>query len=167
MVATLVVLVGMILTWRFLVGGLWIGLSGNRRLFTASAIPYAVLPVVALIGGTLLFERPFLDWLRHNLDRVVSDAEWTAAIAVAAKVSITAFSLRRITSRHVRQYVGVWLVSTLCLIALTLLIWARLQLILPADILHLRNLSILFALLLIPLARPVLATLSLAKNRHR
>ena len=173
-IGALSILAGMVVTWRFLVGGLWIGLSGNRKLFAASAAPYGFVPVFGLIGVLLLFRnsQSLLRWIQDNVDRLLPALGWIAALAFVAKVWLAAFSWRKITPQRVRQYLVVWLAGTVCLIALAMLLWAGLRYLLPSDIYRLRSLLILVALLVIPFARLPFARLglapsSLAKNRHR
>ncbi|HET9132380.1 MAG TPA: hypothetical protein VFO86_15600, partial [Terriglobia bacterium] len=165
-IAALVVLVGMLLTWRFLVGGLWIGLSGNNKLYVVSAIPYAFLPIVGM-ASLILFQQRAQEWIQHNLDRLLPTMEWIALLAVIAKLSLAVFSWRNIAPQQRKRYLAIWIGSTLCLVALTMFVWTSLQHVLPSEVYPLRNLMILCALLTIPLARPGLATRTLAKNRHR
>src|SRR5262249_39819331 len=49
-IALLLLVAGVVLTWRFLVSGLWLGLSGNKKVFVASTLPYASFPFVFIIG---------------------------------------------------------------------------------------------------------------------
>ncbi len=104
----------------------------------------------------------------HELDRLLPALLWVAALAVAAKFWIAAFSWRKVAPQRVRQYLIVWLGSTLCLITLAVLLWAGLlRYFLPSDIYRVRSLLILAALLVMPFGRLGLATSSLARNRHR
>ncbi len=168
-IAALSIAAGVLLTWRFLVGSLWLGLSGERTLFAASAIPYAFLPVVGLIGLLVLFRRgeSLLAWLRTNADGLLPAFVWIAALAVIAKFWTAAFCWSKMAPHHVRQYLLVWFGSTLCLTTLSVLLWAGLRYVLPSDIYRLRSLLVLVSLLIIPLARVGLAPSSLARNRHR
>lgn len=168
-IAVLFILAGMFLTWRFLVGSLWLGLSGNKTLFIVSAASYVVVPLFVLPGFLVLVRvgPSFLVWM-HELDRLLPALLWVAALAVAAKFWIAAFSWRKVAPQRVRQYLIVWLGSTLCLISLATLLWAGLlRYFLPSDIYRVRSLLILAALLVMPFGRLGLATSSLARNRHR
>ena len=100
--------------------------------------------------------------------RKPSTFAWIAALAVITKFWVAAFSWRNIAPQRIRQYLVIWLGSTLCLIALAMLVWAGyLRYFLPSDIYRLRSLLILVALLVIPFARVGLAPSALARNRHR
>ena len=169
-VVALAVLAGMFITWRFLVVGLWLGLSGNTKLFTASAIPYAFIPFVGLIGLALVTGRgqsSHLSWIHDNIDWLLPALLGIVAFAAITKFGMAAFFWRGIAPQRLRQYFMVWCGGTLCLITLAVLLWAGLRYVLPSDIYRLRSLLILIALLVIPFARIGLAPSSLAKNRHR
>jgi hypothetical protein len=175
-IAALFLIAAVFVTWKFLVGGLWIGLSGSRKLFVASAACYCLLLSSGLIGLTCWADRPAVRaWIHDRPDELLSVVEWLAALAVIAKFWIAAATWRRIAQKRVQKYLFAWLGATLCLIALMLLLWGdgTLSLLLieldfrPLDVVRLRNLLILTALLVIPFARLGLAPMSLAKNRHR
>ena len=176
-IAALFIIAGAFLTWKFLVGGLWIGLSGNRKLFIASAVAYCFVPLLGLIGLTILLnhDEAVRGWVREDPNRLLAYFEWLAAFAVIAKFWMAARSWRHIAAQRVRKYLLVWLGGTLCLMTLAILLWADglLDLLLmavldflPLDPYRLRNLLILVALLVIPFARPGLAPAFFAKNRH-
>ena len=168
LIAALAIISGMFLTWKSLVGGLWIGLSGNRKLFIASAAVYCLVALMGIISLVMLFEqKEFRAWIRDDPNRLLSYLEWVAAFGVIVKFWLAAFSWRRISSQRVRKYLLVWLGSTLCLVALAALLWAGARLYLPlVDADRLKSLLILIALLAIPFARLGLAPSSLARNRH-
>jgi hypothetical protein len=72
-IAGLSILAGVFLTWKFLVGGLWIGLSGNRKLFAVSALPYGLAPMGLLLVVLLVRpDSPLRIWIRHDLERLPS-----------------------------------------------------------------------------------------------
>jgi hypothetical protein len=169
-IAALSILAGMFVTWRFLVGSLWLGLSGSTRLFTGSAIPYAFIPPVGLIGLAIVTGRrqsSNLSWIHNNIDRLLPALVGIAAVAVITKFWMAAFSWRNIAPQRLRQYCLVWFGGTLCLITLAMLLWAALRYAFPSDVYRLRSLLLLVALLIIPFARLGLAPSSLARNRHR
>src|SRR5262249_54932225 len=63
------ILAGAFVTWRFLVSGMWIGHSGNRKFFAASAAPFALVPALVVIGLTVLLRKQSrLVWIADNLD---------------------------------------------------------------------------------------------------
>ena len=176
-IAALSIIAGLFLTWKFLVGGLWIGLSGNLKLFIASASAYCLMLLLGMFGLAILLDHDeaFRQWLREDPDRPLSLFEWIAALGVSAKFWMAAVSWRKIAPQRVRRYFLAWCGGTLCLIALAILVWADGTLILslmaflnflPLDVYRLRNLLILVALLVIPFARLGLAPSSLARNRH-
>jgi len=165
-IASLLVIASVILTWRFMVGGLWLGLSGNTRVFAFSAFPYVVIPLVVL-PFLLIAEEPIFSWVQSHTRQLLSIVVWIAAAAVAAKFWLAAFSWRRIKTQYVRRYLPVWLACTMCLIALAFLLGDLFSSILSTDAYRLRNLMILMALQITPLARLGLAPAFLDKNRHR
>lgn len=175
--AILTIIAGMLLTWKFLAGGLWIGLSGNMKLFMASVAFYCLVVFLGIIGliVALNHDSAVRAWIRDDPDKLLSLLEWILAFAVIAKIWMAVFSWRSIAPERVHKYLLIWLAGVLCLIALAILEWAHGTLsltltafldFLPLDVYRLRNLLILIALLLIPFARLGLAPSSFAKNRH-
>jgi len=159
----------MFLTWRFLIGGLWLGLSGNNRVFALSAIPYVVVPLLglpALLVG-LRFQQSVLDWIHDKVGPLTPILMWLAAVAVLAKLWLAAYSWRGIPARHVREYLAIWLGGTACLVVYAILLSGVLESLLPSDTYRLRNLVMFVALLIIPLGRIGLAPKFLDRNRHR
>ena len=166
-VLILAMLAGLLLTWRFLVAGLWIGLSGNRILFGASAIPYGFAPILVGMGIFLVFGKhdPIFNWARELL----SGPEvlvWIAALAVLAKLSLSFVAWRRVGTA-VRWLFVFWLVGTVCLLGFAALLWIGSRAPLTGDSSSWRILLFLAALLFIPIARPGFAPYFLHKNRHR
>jgi hypothetical protein len=158
--AVLVPIGGMFLTWRSLVSHLWSGLSGMRPLFMAS-----VISLVALVTGLPLNSGPLVIWLRDpsRFGLFV----WVAVAAVIAKGALAAFAWRRVSRRHRRGYVLVWLAGTASLLTLGLACSGLVRTYLPFDVDRVRSAVILLALLALPLARVGLAPSSLTRNRHR
>jgi hypothetical protein len=62
-IAVLTVLAGVFLTWRFLVIGLWLGYSGNMRLYMASTIQYGILVLFGLPAFAIFVENDETDFL--------------------------------------------------------------------------------------------------------
>jgi hypothetical protein len=159
----------MFLTWRFLTGGLWLGLSGNNKVFALSAIPFVLVPLVAIpaLLVALRFYQPVLDGIHDKVGPLTPIFVWLAAGGVIAKFWTAAFSWRRIPGQYLRRYLPVWLACTACLITFAVLLWSVIGLLLPSDTYRLRNLLILIALLASPLARIGFAPEFLNRNRHR
>jgi len=176
-ISTLFIVASMFVTWKLLIGGLWVGLSGSKKVFITSAAVYCLVPLVSFIGLTILMnhDRVVRAWASEDPNRVLSICEWIAALAIVAKFWLAAFSWRSITPARLRAYLLLWTGATLLLVMLALLLWAHgllsVQLMammdfLPVDIYRLRNLLILLALLVIPLARLGYAPTALVRNRH-
>jgi hypothetical protein len=161
-IAMVVVLSGMVLTWRSLVSRLWSGLGGNRRLFVGSVLSI----VVIVIAGTAFDADRLPRWLLDDPARLAPLA-WAGALAVIAKYWMAARVWRDVPPRHLRLYLPVWLAGTASLLALAMVFWGMVRLYVPLDVDRVRSLFILAALLAVPLARVGLAPSSLTRNRHR
>jgi len=177
-IAALFIAASAFVTWKLLVVGLWVGLSGRRKFFIASAVVYCLVPLLAFVGLTILLnhDRAIRGWATEDPDRVLWICEWLAAVSVIAKFWLAAYSWRSIAPARIRAYLLLWTCATLLLVTLAILVWAHgllsLQLMavmdfLPVDVYRLRNLLVLLALLIIPFARLGFAPAALAKNRHR
>lgn len=160
-IAALLAIAGMFLTWRFLVAGLWIGLSGSRWLFNVSA----GLLVLAAIACVAFRVDRLPGWMLEDPERMVPFL-WTAALAVAAKYALAARAWRGGAPRLARPYLWVWFTGTACFVALGVTLWGAMRMYLPVDAHRLRSLLILLALLAVPLGRLGLAPSSLEGNRH-
>jgi len=154
----------MIFTWRCLVNGLWLGLSGRAWHF-AGALWLQVAGIVVLTIA-LGISSSSIDWeIDHHPDVVksvtLSLIGWTLAALVVLKMWFAVFSWSKISLRRSRQYLLIWTTATLCFVGLGILCtpWA--------DPYRLEHLFILAALLLVPFARLGLAPSALAMNRHR
>ena len=158
----LILVAGVVLTWRFLVSRLWSGLSGSRPLFMASVMS-AVLVVIA---GMVFPADRLPGWVLENPARM-GGVVWLMSIAVVAKCWLAAYSWRRVSARHLRQYALVWGAATTCLLTLTMLLWGVLRIYVALDIYRFQGFMILVALLAVPLGRVGLAPSCLARNRHR
>ena len=177
-ISALFIAVAALITWKLLIGDLWIALSGSRKWFVTSMVLYCFVPIAAFIGLTILLnhDRAVRAWANEDPNRVLSIFEWLAALAVVAKFWLAAFSWRNVAKPRARSYLLLWTGATLLLAALSMLVWARgglglmltgLMDFLPMDPYRLRNLLLLIALLVIPFARIGFAPAALAKNRHR
>jgi len=158
----LILVAGMVLTWRSLVSRLWSGLSGSRPLFMASVMS-AVL--VAIAGMVFAADR-LPGWVLDDPARMAG-VVWLMSIAVVAKCWLAAYSWRRVSARHLRQYLLVWGAATTCLLALAMLLWGVVRIYVALDIDRFQGFMILVALLAVPLGRVGLAPSCLARNRHR
>ena len=177
-ISALFVAASVFVTWKLLVGGLWVGLSGNRKIFITSAAVYCLVPLLGFIGLTILLnhDRRVCAWATEDPNRVLMICEWIVAFAVIAKFWLAAFSWRSIARARVRTYLLLWICATLLLITFAIFLWGHGLLVLqltslmdfrPVDAYRLRNFLVLLALLVIPFARLGYAPSALAKNRHR
>jgi hypothetical protein len=164
----LIIFAGILLTWRFLVNGLWLGLSGNRKLFMAFAVPYAFFPLVVIATMIILSEsnKAAVQLMNYDFSRLVI-LEIVATIAVLAKLCAWVFSWRDVASERVTQYLIFWAACTLPLLMLAIFFWEVAKPHLPPESEGVRNLMLLVALIVVPLVRVGYAPSSLAKNRHQ
>jgi hypothetical protein len=169
--AALIVIAAMLLTWKCLVSGLWVGLSGSRKLFVTIPACYVTLALTAMIVLLVIaqhddaYPRP----VPRDPNRIVQWLQWIGAAAVIAKVWLAAWSWRQIAPSRVRRFTWLWCGAVVCLLSLALLLWARGALVLllgPLEPERFRNLLILAALLAVPFARVGLAPSFFARNRH-
>jgi len=158
----LILVAGVVLTWRFLVNRLWSGLSGSRPLFTASVMS----PVLFVIAAMVFAADRLPGWVLEDPARM-GGVVWLMSIAAVAKCLLAAWSWRRLSAHHLRQYVLVWSAATTCLLALTMLLWGVVRIYVALDIYRFQSFMLLAALLAVPLGRVGLAPSSLARNRHR
>ncbi|MGO8697518.1 MAG: hypothetical protein ACLQVY_07355 [Limisphaerales bacterium] len=153
-----------VLIWRCMVGGLWVGLSGNRFHYLGSLCLQVILPALLLAACGIWSDTIDLQ-IQHHPEVVkfvaVSGIGWTLAILVILKLWLAVFSWSKITSCRSWQYLLIWSSITLCFVALGILSapWA--------DTYRLEHLFVLAALLLMPFGQLGLALSSPAKNRHR
>jgi hypothetical protein len=158
----LMLIAGVVLTWRFLVSRFWSGLSGSRPLFMASVMS-AVLVVIA---GMVFAADRLPGWVLDDPARMAG-VVWLLSIAVVAKCWLAACSWRRVSARHLRQYLLAWGVATTCLLTLTMPLRDVVRIDGPFDIYRFQSFMILVAVLAVPLGRVGLAPSCLARNRHR
>jgi hypothetical protein len=158
----LIVIAGVVLTWRFLVSRLWSGLSGSRPLFMAS-----VMSVVLVVIAGMVFPADRLPgWVLEDPARMAG-VVWLMSIAVVVKCWLAAYSWRRVSPRHLWQYVLLWGAATTSVLTLTMLLWGVVRIYVALDIYRFQSFMILVALLTVPLGRVGLAPSCLARNRHR
>jgi len=168
-VVALAVVACIVLTWRFLVDSLWIGLSGRRTVFVVSALPYALLAPVGLIAFVMLVHGDAAGprWIQRNMDTLLPALLWCAMAVAILKVGVSAWFWRTLGSEGLRQYLPLWAGCTLSLMALAAMLWNGLRNALPPALHSIENLLLLIALLMMPLGRLGLAPSCLARNRHR
>ena len=146
-------------TWKQLVQGLYIGLTGRAWLIKANAA--LLLSILVVIG-------PLADWIAENkyvLAALWDALPWILAGLMCVKLSAAAWAATRIyhsrllSDRTLVTGAAVWLAAVLTLRAL--LVWLVDTPLIPSYLLT------LVAILAIPLARLSAAPLALAWNRHR
>jgi len=155
----LTIFLGILLTWRSLISGLWLGLHGNPKLFVISGLPYGIVPFFGLAGGLwLIRNQPYaMNWLTDHMNRVLPQVEWIAAILILVKLSAAVLSWWKVEPAW--AYLLFWISSTLTLIALA----TRVSTYVPP----LSHSLVLIAALITPLARIGIAQASFERNRHR
>ncbi len=177
-IAVLFIGAAMLFTWALLACGLWLGLCGNRRLQIGVTVAQILVGFGALIGFIVLLNQGdgVGKAFHKNADRYLAMAGWGFAVIMCLRMWLAVFLWQGISARRVRNYLWLWSAVTLGLVALVLLLWAHglLSLALmnvlgstPLDPYRLRNVLLLFALTVVPLARIGLARLALMRNRHR
>jgi hypothetical protein len=158
----LLILGGMLITWRFHVCRLWSGLSGIRLLLVCSIVSIGVM----VIAGMVLDIRRFPRWLLDDPARLEPLA-WIAGVAVILKYWMAAYAWRDVPPRYLRKYLLIWLAGTALFLGLGLALWNMVRIYVPLDVDRARSVVILLALLAVPLARVGLAPASFTRNRHR
>jgi hypothetical protein len=160
--AALVVIAGMVFTWRFLVTRLWAGLSGTRSWFMAS-----VMSVLGVVIGGLVFAADRLPaWVLQDPARMGA-VVWFLCIGVIVRGWLAAYSWRGISRRYAAEYMLAWSIATGCLLLLALNVWQVARIYVALDVYRFQALVLLLALLAVPLARIGFASSALARNRHR
>lgn len=146
-----------ILSWRLMVGSMWVGLSGSLRMCIASAVAHVLVAALVVAG---------LVWVNHlfytHVNQAIRNVRWIGwglVGAAALKLALSLFSWKRITPTRTKRYLALWWIGTLCFVALALT--------LNPQFAALRHIFILAAFVAVPLARLGLAPSFLANNRHR
>jgi hypothetical protein len=146
-------------TWKQLVQGFYIAMSGHD--WAVKGIAFVSL--VLLTAGFLL-----LGWILDSRHRIVvawSAIPWLMATLVAIKLVLAMWVMQRGTERGLftrRQLVLGAVAWDVCVLAL----YGVLALVLP-DILFRRYWLLLAAMLVVPFVRLAAAPLAVARNRHR
>ena len=153
----------MLVSWRLMVGGLWLGLSGNRSYCVAWStlqilIPAFVLLAVGICSDTIDHECKTNLVFMQSL--AINGLSWGLAILVIAKFWLAAFAWSTAEPGFGRRYCLVWAGGLALFLTLAVLASPFYD---PYRITHL---CLLAALLGLPLVRIALAPLSFAKNRH-
>jgi hypothetical protein len=158
----LILMAGVVMTWRFLVSRLWSGLSGSRPLFMASVM----LALLVVIAGMVFAIDRLPGWVLGDPARM-GGVVWLLSIVLVVKCWLAAYSWRRRSAGHLRRYLLVWGGATACLLALTMQLWGVVRIYVALDIYRFQSLMILVALLAVPLGRVGLVPSRLTRNRHR
>ncbi|MEW6303831.1 MAG: hypothetical protein AB1705_10195 [Verrucomicrobiota bacterium] len=152
----------LILTWRLLVGSLYLGLSGKTWLLDLTACGVFLAIFGSLFGTIPFFQDPMLF---HELQRHIDWLPWLLAallgVKILAALALGTHAHRRglLTPQTAGRYLAVWLLATVVLLLGACLL-AR------VDDRH-RWTLILLALLAVPLLRISIAPLALALNHRR
>ena len=146
-------------TWKQLVQGLYIGMSGREWVVKSS---------VCVALSFLAIAVPLAPWVISN--RVVmavvwNDLPWIAAVLVCFKISAAAWIAMRLRDSRLLSD-RTLVIGAACWDVAVFALYGLLAWILPA-LLFRRYFLVLVAILAIPLARLSAAPLALAWNRHR
>jgi hypothetical protein len=161
--ATLLFLAAMLLSWRFMISSLWIGLSGSKRLFNGLMALLTAVPVIALAFDVNRLPA----WLLAEPTRLTV-LVWLTALVVAAKYVLAVVGWRSVAPRLALQYLLIAVAGTVCFVLLWLAVRDVLGTYMPVfGIAQVQTFAILVMLLLVPLARPGFTPAMLARNRHR
>ena len=153
-----------VLTWRCMVGGLWLGLSGKRLYYFGSMGLQVVVPSLVLLACAI-----WSDDIDRELQRnpelgksiALEVIGWTLALLVIGKLWFAAQSWSKINPRRTRQYVLLWAGATVCFVGLAILSRP------PFDVYRQAHVNLLIALWLVPFARLGAAPQFLEQNRAR
>ena len=127
----------------------------------------SVMSAVVVVIAAMVFPADRLPgWVLADPARMAG-VVWLMSIAAVAKWWLAAYSWRRLSAHHLRQYLLAWGAATTCLLALTMLLWNVVRIYVALDIYRFQSLMLLAALLAVPLGRIGLAPSCLARNRHR
>jgi hypothetical protein len=163
LISILTFVVGILLTFSFMINALWIGLCGQTRLFySAASASILVFTTLAILIGCLVEDA---DWQAISLVRIVPWLPWVLAGLFLAKVWTAAWTVREILRRKLARHRTILAYACLWFVATGLLVGTAW--ILASQVPWIRNLLMLLAMLAIPLARIGAAPLALARNRHR
>jgi len=154
----------LILTWRLMVAGLWIGLSGSRAQYITATALQVGIPVLLAIAAALSSD--YIDRAIQNnpvfmQSLAIFGLGWILALLVIVKFCSAVFFWSNAPSGYRRRYLSIWGGGLAGLVTLAILASP------PFDTYHYRHLFLLAAILAFPLARMGIAPSSFEKNRHR
>lgn len=156
----LLILAGLVgSTWKQLVQGLYIAMSGRDWAVKGIAFATLALVTIGFLG---------LGWIIESRYRVVvlwNAIPWLMAVLVVAKLMLAMRVMQRGAERGLftrKQLISSAITWDLCVLA----VYAILALVLPA-ILFRRYFLLLVAMLVVPFVRLAAAPLAVAGNRHR
>ena len=159
----LLILTAMLLTWSFMVNTIWLGQCGRADLFYSPV--GASLILFLTIAITVGCSADDVDARAWFLVKIVPWMSWVLASLFTLKMWATVWVLGRtyrrnlVTGRAIVVYICFWLAATGMLIVLAWL--------LSSQVVWLRDLLMLSALLRCFPSRIGAAPLALARNRHR
>jgi hypothetical protein len=154
----------MVLTWRVMVNGLWVGLSGSHPRYVASVAAQVLAPVLVSLAGGIssnTIDREFKDNPVFMQSVGLWGVGWILAAWVIGRFWFAAFTWGKADRGYARPYMVIWYVATACLLVLAIAATPRF------DTYRYEHLYVLGALLIFPLARIGAAPRSFAQNRHR
>ncbi len=154
-----------LLTWRFLIGSLYLGLSGRAWMINVAAcgvflgtfaVPLGIAAIVEDHSYLLLYPPGWVAWLISGL--------FAAKLAGAGWLAGSARSRRLITTRAILFYLGAWIAAAAALVGIGFKL-------IPFEITRAAGWSrwtiALLLLLFVPLLRVAAAPAALARNRRR
>lgn len=153
-----------LLTWSFLIGEMWSGLTGKNSYYFGSIGFQVGAPLLILVGCAIwsdnidAFAKRHPDFLKVHFIQITG---WVLAALIMVKMWLGALAWSKVETKQSRRYLIVWAVGTLCLVVFALLSRP------PLDIERQQHVYLLLALLLFPFARVGLASRALVKNRVR
>jgi hypothetical protein len=162
-IVALVVMSAMFVSWRFLVAGLWAGMSGSGALLKALFAPL----IIAVVASAIFDVREIPGWIAEDLRRLVPFL-WAGAVAVVIKLWLVVRELRRTSSSWAHPYVAGSLIGAATLVGLAAVAMNNIgRNVSESDARRIWAALILFAVLLMPMARLVWAPRFVGLNRHR
>jgi hypothetical protein len=160
----LLLVAAVILTWSLLSGSIWAGASGRPVVFAGSIVFGIVcfLSFLAFVtwwsldepGAASDFVASALPWLPWMLAAAFLVKAWAAVLCWRE-----AYRRHLLSTRTIVAYLSVWAFATGSVAALACIVSPRVA--------WFRDLLLLAALLVVPLARVGAAPLALHRNRHR
>lgn len=153
----------MLLSWRLMINGLAVGLSGRASWYVATNSVFACILVGLL--AMMIFQSDHADksWHLYDVWPVITRLPLIITAVVIGKLFLAAWAWNRAVMRGLverkatRRYFALWFGATLPLAILAGVAFPNTP--------WLRNLLMMIALLPVPLTGPALAMLALARNR--